>query len=313
MEDVVRELYASARKNFPRRSTVLKGLFDLHQADLAEFLPYAKQNKGYKYILFIIDCFSKRLWCEPLKSKNAVDMLQAFENIYGEEGKKGCATIRAPTHLQTDLGTEFYNSRTSAYLKRLNIKHYSTYSVKKAAIVERVIRTIKNKIYKVFALRGKYVWYDKLQEVVDDYNNTVHSTIKMKPIQVTTREHELRLLNTVYNHVKTAGRGKFKVGDVVRISKHKTVFEKGYTPSWTTELFKIVKVKLTEPVTYLLEDMSSQPIRGGFYAFELQRAKHDDVYLVEKILKRKNDKVFVKWLGFDRSHNSWIDKTNMML
>lgn len=88
------------------------------------------------------------------------------------------------------------------------------------------------------------------------------------------------------------------------------MFDKGYTPNWSTELFKIVKIQLTNPATYLLEDMSGGPIRGSFYEHELQKAKHQDAYLVQKVLRRKRNKVYVKWLGFDKSHNSWIEKTN---
>lgn len=305
MEDVVRELYKPARKKFPRRPTILKGLFDLHQADLAEFIPYAKQNKGYKYLLFVIDCFSKYLWCEPVKTKSAADVSRALEKIYSGSAAK------TPTHLQTDLGREFYNSHVAALLKRLAINHYSTYSTIKAAIVERVIRTIKNKLYKYFTLHGKYVWINIVQDIVADYNNTIHSTIKMKPNDVKPK-HEYYLLNTVYNAPKLAARGKLKIGDVVRISKHKSLFEKGYTPSWTTELFTIHKVKLTRPVTYLLKDMNNQPISGGFYEYELQRAKYEDVYLVERVLRKKNNRVYVKWLGLDKSHNSWLDKSNIL-
>ncbi|KAJ8915420.1 hypothetical protein NQ315_003180 [Exocentrus adspersus] len=102
------------------------------------------------------------------------------------------------------------------------------------------------------------------------------------------------------------------MGDIVRISKNKHIFAKGYTPNWTTELFKITAVKITNPTTYLLEDMRGQPIQGAFYAEELQKTTKSDVYLVEKVLKRKGQKVYVKWLDLDKSHNSWIDKNNVL-
>ncbi|XP_018397172.1 PREDICTED: uncharacterized protein LOC108775341 [Cyphomyrmex costatus] len=121
-----------------------------------------------------------------------------------------------------------------------------------------------------------------------------------------------RLLDTVYSAIKIAGPAKFKVGDAVRVSKYKTIFEKGYTPNWTTEVFQIVKIQKTNPVTYLLEDYRGKPVAGGFYEHELRRVANPDVYLVEKVLRKKGDKVYVKWLGFDGSHNSWINKNDVV-
>jgi len=128
----------------------------------------------------------------------------------------------------------------------------------------------------------------------------------MRPIDVTPAVAE-RLLTTIlymYKHVKM--QAKFKVGDSVCVSKYKTIFEKEYTPNWTTEMFKIVKVQRTNLVTYLLEDYRGKSVAGAFYEHELHRATDLDIYLVEKILRRKDDKVYVTWVGFDNSYNSWI-------
>jgi hypothetical protein len=131
----------------------------------------------------------------------------------------------------------------------------------------------------------------------------------MKPKDVTER-NEKQLLNTVYNRRKIFKKNKFKVNDFVRISKNKTIFEKGYIPNWSTEIIQIVKVKLTNPVTYVLKDYKNETILGSFYEHELLKTKYPDVVLLEKVIKRKGDKLFVKWLGFDNSHNSWINKNN---
>ncbi|EFN90043.1 hypothetical protein EAI_03333, partial [Harpegnathos saltator] len=101
------------------------------------------------------------------------------------------------------------------------------------------------------------------------------------------------------NNVKIAAPARFKAGDLVRVSKFKIIFEKGYTPNWTTELLKIVKVQTTNPATYLLEDSRRKSIAGEFYEYELHRAANPDVYLVEKMLRKSGDKILVKWLGFD--------------
>ncbi|KAL6418277.1 hypothetical protein ACFW04_012230 [Cataglyphis niger] len=132
----------------------------------------------------------------------------------------------------------------------------------------------------------------------------------MRPVDVIPAIAERFL--TVYNVIKIAGPAKFKIGDSIRVSKCKTIFEKDYTPNWTTEVFKIFKVQPTNPVTYLLEDYREKSIAGAFYKYELRRANYPDVYLVEKVLCRRDDKVYVKWLGFDGSHNSWIYKDNVI-
>ena len=119
-------------------------------------------------------------------------------------------------------------------------------------------------------------------------------------------------MSTVFADPKLKSNAIFKMGDVVRISKYKTIFSKGYLPNWTTELFKIRLVKQGTPVTYLLEDTRGNPIQGRFYEQELQLARYKDAYLVEKVLKKRGDKVLVRWLGFDSSHDSWINKTNVM-
>jgi len=116
----------------------------------------------------------------------------------------------------------------------------------------------------------------------------------------------------VYSAIKIAGTAQFKVGDSVRVSKYKTVFEKGYTPNWTTDVFKIIKVQRTNLVTYLLEDYRGKSIAGAFYEYKFHRATHSDIYLVEKVLRRRENEIYVKWLGFDGSHNSGIHKDNAL-
>ncbi|XP_033214043.1 uncharacterized protein LOC117171100 [Belonocnema kinseyi] len=137
-----------------------------------------------------------------------------------------------------------------------------------------------------FKLRGNYKWIEVLPTLISTYNNT-----KLRNISRT--------------------RPKFKVGDRVRVRKHKHVFEKGYTPNWTTEVFTVDRIMLTSPVTYKLKDYQDQPIADGFYEQELLKVIHPDVYLVEKVIKKCGSKMFVKWLGFDSSYNSRIDQSDM--
>ncbi|KAK9702845.1 hypothetical protein QE152_g29696 [Popillia japonica] len=226
-----------------------------------EFLPYSCDNNGYKYVLILIYCFSKYGWSHPLKNKGAEEVREAMSNIL-QEG-------RSPKNLQTDAGKEFYNEKFKKLMRTYEINHFSTYSTKKASIVERVIRTIKNMLYKTFSLRGSYKWIDILSEITAKYNNTKHRTIKMKHADVTVKSKHLlstvynnikvmgkhifkvgdcvriskHLLSTVYNNIKVMGKHIFKVGDCVRISKYRGTFAKGYTPNWSTELFKILQCK----------------------------------------------------------------------
>lgn len=298
---LVNELHRPIRKNFKRRKTIIKGIDDLWQSDLGQMDMYASNNKNFKFILIVIDCFSKYLWAKPLKNKSGEEVTKAFNLILKE---------RCPQNLQTDQGKEFFNSKFNELMQKYSINHYNTFSCKKAAIAERVIRTVKERLFKYFSLNGSYNWVDILPQIVSNYNNTKHRTINMKPIDV-CKENEKKVLKFAFTHLKLATKPKkFSIGDIVRISKAKHVFDKGYTPNWTTELFKIVKVKITNPTTYILEDLNGRPISGAFYEDELQKTMQPDIYLVEKVLHKRGNKVFVKWLGFDDSHNSYINKTD---
>ena len=128
----------------------------------------------------------------------------------------------------------------------------------------------------------------------------------MKPQDVTSKD-EARILKKLSLKLKNL-KAKFKKGDKVRISKAKHVFEKGYTPNWGTEIFTVFRVARTNPVTYHLKDYKKEPIAGGFYEQELAKVKYPDVYLLEKVLRRRSNQIYVKWLEFDNSHNSWINK-----
>lgn len=296
--EVVNELHKLARKNFKRRHVIIKGIDDLWQADLVEMGNYEAKNNGYRYLLTVIDTFSKKAWVVPVKNKTALFITNAMKSIFNTSN-------RNPRNLQTDNGKEFYNKQFQQLMKLYEINHYSTYSVLKASIVERFNRTLKAMMWKEFSNQGSYKWINIYKELVDKYNNTFHRTIQMTPNEVDA-SNEKSLLETVYNNLKIFKKPKFKVGDAVRISKYKHVFEKGYTPNWTTEIFKIKTVRNTNPKTYILEDYEKHEIKGGFYEFELMKTKYSQTYLVEKVLKRKGSMIYVKWLGFSSKHNSWI-------
>lgn len=305
--NVVNEIHKNMRVNFLRRRVKMKDIDDLWQADLIDMQAVSKVNKGYKYIIAVIDTFSKTAWALPLKNKSKNIVVSAFEMIL----KQG----RIPKNLQTDFGTEFYNDKFKKLINTYAINHYSSYSSKKASIVERFIRTLKSKLYKEFSLKGNYKWVDgSLDYLVNEYNNAHHRTIGCSPNEVNkkTKNRLLERFKKLEELQIFSRRRKFKVGDFVRISKLKGIFEKGYTPNWSTEIFQIYQVHNTNPVTYLIKDMKGLPIMGAFYHEELQKTKNPHVYLIEKILKRKGNKLFVKWLGLAAEENSWIDKTHIL-
>jgi IS30 family transposase len=175
-ELLVNELHKQVRKNFPRLHVKLKGINDLWQADFVEMTQFSKENKGFKYLMTVIDCFTKYAWAVPLKNKSSTVVSSALEKIIREKKE-------APVHLQTDNGTEFYNSTFKKLMEKYKIKHYSSYSHLKASIVERFNRTLKNMMWKQFSLQGSYKWLPILQSTLQKYNNNFHRTIQTAPLK----------------------------------------------------------------------------------------------------------------------------------
>ena len=152
---------------------------------------------------------------------------------------------------------------------------------------------------------SKNVYIDKLDDIVNQYNNKYHTTIKMKPVDVKS--------NTYIDFKKEVNNAdpKFKIGDYVRISKYKNIFAKGYMPNWSEEIFVISKIRNTVSQTYVINDHNGEQIIGTFYQKELQKTSQQE-FRIEKVLERKDDKLYVKWKGHDSSFNSWIDKKDIV-
>ena len=152
---------------------------------------------------------------------------------------------------------------------------------------------------------SKNVYIDVLNDTVNKYNNTVHRTIKMKPIDITDNSF------VEYNEDSNKKNPKFNVNDHVRISKYKNIFAKGYVPNWSEGVFIVNELKNTVPWTYTIDDLNGEPITGTFYEKELQKTNQKQ-FRIEKIRKRKGDKLYVKWKGYDNSFNSWINKKDIV-
>ena len=258
----------------------------------------SKFNKGFRFLLCVIDIFSKYAWVIPLKDKKGISIVNAFQIILKESNRK-------PNKIWVDKGSEFYNNSFKKWLQDNNIVMYSTNNERKPVIAERFIRTLKKKIYKYMTSISKNVYIDKLDDIVNEYNNTYHRTIKMKPVDVKD--------NTYIDFKKEVNdkNPKFKVGDHVRISKYKNIFAKGYTPNWSEEVFVIKKVKNTVPWTYVISNPNDEDIIGTFYEKELLKTNQQE-FRIEKVIKKKGDKLYVKWKGYDSLFNSWIDKKDLV-
>lgn len=297
--EIASELHGPTRKTFVRRHVNVYGKNDLWQADLVEMIPYAKKNKNYKYILCVIDCFTKFAWAVPLKTKTAVETAGAMAKILSSR-------TTPPRLLQVDDGKEFHNKTFDALMAKYKIKKYSTFSTMKACIVERFNRTLKSNIFREFTARGSHDWLSVLPSAMSIYNLTKHRTIGMSPTEADEHPESVTLKLWRRRGDTSSRSKKIKLGDKVRISTYKGVFTKGYLPNWSTEIFTVVKINKTVPLTYLLEDYAGKPIAGCFYTEEIRKTRYPDDYLIEKIIRKKRGEVYVKWLGFDNSHNSWI-------
>ena len=300
MEQLSKELHKPMRKNYKTSVVRLNGINDVWGADIVEMGEWADDNDGYKYILNVIDCFSKFVWSFPLKDKGRLGVVNVFKKLFKE---------KVPKKLWTDKGKEFYNKDMGKLLKEYGVELYSTFGNSKSAIVERFNRTLKTNMWKRFTEKQTRRWVDMLDDLVDEYNNTKHSSIGMKPIDV-DEDDERSIMKKLGR--KGVGDIKFKVGDKVRISRIKGIFEKGYVGNWSHEVFTIVKVIKDNPVRYKIKDYNDEVIEGSFYNEELQKTKLNNMFLVEEVLKTRKRKgkkqYYVKWIGFDKEHNSWVNE-----
>ena len=279
------ELHKPITRNFRKRRVISHGIDKIWAADLVEMQKYSKWNKGLKYLLMVIDVFSKYGWIVPLKDKKTESVSLAFNEIFKKSKRK-------PEKLWTDKGSEFISKHFKDFLKKHIIMLYHTQNEEKSSVVERWNRTMKNKMWKMFSANNNTVYWDKLDKLVDDYNNRKHSSIKMTPTEASNKENEKQVFINLYKDeiFLKPGKPKFSIGDKARLSKYKRkVFDKGYTPNWTEEVFMIDKVNLTKPVTYNVVDLLGEKVEGTFYEKELQKAKQQ-TFRIEKVVRRDNKK-----------------------
>ena len=270
---------------------------------------WSKENKGYRYMLNAIDVFSKYAWSVPLKDKTGMTVLNGFKQIVKESERK-------PKNIWVDQGKEFYNKNVNEWLKENEINRYSTYGEHKSAVVERFNRTLKTNMWKRFTAENTRNWINMLDKLMTDYNNKYHSTIKMTPVEASKNENEEDVTNNNLGKYKINKNKKpiFKAGDKVRISRTKGIFEQGYLPNWSEEIYTVVEVKNTNPYTYIINDMNGELIAGSFYTEELQKTEQE-VFRIEKIIRKKKingvEHGFVKWIGYNKDFNTWEPMTEI--
>ena len=271
------ELHKPIKRNFTRRCVITNGFDKIWCSDLVQIQQFSKWNRGYRFLLMVLDLLSKYGWIVPLQDKKGETVTEAFKTIF-IEGRK-------PQYLCTDKGKVYYNKNMKELLEKNNITLNSTENEEKSSVCERWNRTIKTKMWKQFTVQGNTQYLNIPPKILKRCNNTKHSSIKMTLVEASKKKNESTVYFYLYGDMKQLSyKPKFKVGDKVRISKYKRkVFDKGYTPNWTEEIFLINKIQSTNPITYRLKNFNNEEMQGSFYEPELPPAKQD-VFRIEKVI-----------------------------
>ena len=277
------------------------------QSDLVDYSKFASHNKGYKFMLMIMDLFTRQAWAFPLKTKSGKEVASIFQPFFRQHQTR---------RLQCDEGKEYYNKDVKQVLADYGIELFSIYSPTKAALVERLNRTIKGMLEKIFTATNSKNWIDVIDDVMHIYNNRKHRSIGMAPNEVHAREKEA--FDNMYADFQPGMEAKKKalmpIGTRVRLSKRKGTFGRGYEANWSTEEFFIFRSRLMKDglLMYKVKDAHGEEIKGSFYPQELQRVERkEEIYQIDAILderggRGKKKEVLVSWQGYPDTFNSWI-------
>ena len=307
-------LHKPVHRKFQRLHYRANEIDSVWEGDLIELCSLKSYNDEFSYIVVVIDVLSKYVWVEPLKDKSCTQVTKAFKNILSR------SSGRVPRLFQTDKGKEFIGTVMQQFLKSKNILHRVTRNPDvKAAIVERFNRTLKEKMWRYFTYKNSRRYIDVLQDLVTGYNNGYHSTIKMAPSCVTVFNASTAKKNMDSRYKTVERKAKYAVGNLVRISRTKGTFEKGYMANWSEEIFKIIRVlKHRKPPVYEIEDLNGETVDGIFYEEELSvidKNISEASYKIDKILKTSGSgsrkKYFVSWVGYPSTFNSWVPASDV--
>lgn len=307
-----------------RRKTYVPAVNFQWQADLVDVHRLASDNDDRRYLLTIIDCFSRYAFVKSIKSKNGQAVSEAFRQIFDEDSIHG-----APRLLQTDKGREFYNRHVQMLLKSHGTKLFSSESIQKAALVERFNRTLRNRMWTYFSHTNHHRYLDVLNQLVDAYNRSPHSSLPpdTTPQEVWLRRNDHAFQQRIYHHQYGDDHGGLPAtiddtvrvraslepltpGDFVRLarSRERALEDRGYQPRWTEEIFVIKNQHALFNNVYRVEDRLGEEIKGSFYREELKHIKQLPKPIVERVLRRnrKRGTTLVKWLGYPKKFNSEI-------
>jgi len=254
------------RDKFRRRKVEVHEPFYLWQADIVFLRNLKKYNNNHEYLLTVIDCFSRYAYAIPLKKKTSSEVIRGLTEVFR-------LSKHYPKYLHCDQGTEFFSVSCKPFLKKHNVILYHTYSDFKACVVERFHKTLLNRLSKYITHSQCYRYIEVLPKVIKSYNNTIHSSLGVAPSNVNkNNEMEVWLMDHKKSIKSKPTKQLFTVGDPVRLLKRKETFQKGYMPTYTSEIFQISEVLSTHPVCYRVKDMSNTQLNGIFYNQELQKA-----------------------------------------
>ena len=232
LKNVVHSLHGPRRKKFKRRRLIVHYPGQIIEMDLVDMQKLATRNSNYKYILMAVDCFSKKVWARKLKTKKGPETAMAMKSIFEDMSDPVQTVI-------FDEGKEFYNKYVKKLLTDYIIHSYSILTEKKAGAVERVNKTIKSIVWKYFSEKNTSKWIDILPRIVENYNNTFHTTIKMTPNEVNWENREIVFRN-MYPRINDVITCKLKKGDKVRVAQYKAIFSKGYKINWSRDIYTVV-------------------------------------------------------------------------
>lgn len=318
LSQISAEVHKPIRKKYPRRKVTAPFLDAVWSMDLVDMQEWGDENDGHKYMLNVVDVFSRYAFSRPMKDKTAKTTFAAFLDIIKESN-------RSPKSLWVDQGKEFYNNLFKKWLADNQASMYSTFGEHKSCIVERFNRTLKTLMWKRFTSENTHFWLVMLPELIVAYNTKKHSFLNMTPAQASMaiNKKKIEALNDVGLEVpKIDPRiSKFKLNDTVRISKVKGIFEKGYLPNWSSEQFTIASIirvnDVTQPLTYKLKDYNGETLEGSFYEPELQKVSEQlkNAFFVEEILKTKTVKgkreFYIRWHGWPSKFDSWEPESSL--
>jgi transposase InsO family protein len=256
-------LHAPAYKRFPRRRVYVSRMYEQWMMDLIDIQSHSRFNYRQKFLLVVIDGFSKQAWIEAIPNKKGQTVAAALEKIFKRSGQ-------TPNKIQSDRGTEFYNIHMKKLLQRYKVQLFSVHSDLKSCVIERFNRTLFGKIARYLTFVGGRKFVHKLPEIEHLYNHSYHRSIKMQPSQVNLKNSR-QVYENLYGKVKpTLYRPpKFQVDDLCLIARRKKIFEKGYAQTYFDEVFRVKRIRHTTPVVFELVDLNNVKINGTFYEKDL--------------------------------------------